>query len=182
MTKKKKTNIAMYMLLDALGGSEGLTNIFTAVLNSEQIPPALGQLGADETKTGEVHSTTSPSLALPSTLTTLLFEASCPLAVVPASTGALINIWCVSNPLGLYLESISDSRSRIYQEPDSWSRVIFRVGLTISSPYFGRWHPDSFTGGVPTMALCPRLCVFSSQAICWPSWYAYCEHAYVSYI
>jgi hypothetical protein len=53
--KKKKTNIAMYMLLDALGGSEGLTNIFTAVLNSEQIPPALGQLGADETKTGEVH-------------------------------------------------------------------------------------------------------------------------------
>jgi hypothetical protein len=51
----KKTDVALYMLLDALGGSEGLANIFTAMPNSEQIPPALGQLGAGETKTGAVN-------------------------------------------------------------------------------------------------------------------------------
>ncbi|KAJ8595423.1 hypothetical protein M405DRAFT_355292 [Rhizopogon salebrosus TDB-379] len=78
---QKKTNVAMYMLPDALGGSEGLANRFTAL----QIPPAPGQLGAGETKTGAVNSMTSPPLAPPSTLTTLLFEALRPLAVVPAS-------------------------------------------------------------------------------------------------
>ncbi|KAJ8584586.1 hypothetical protein M405DRAFT_845080 [Rhizopogon salebrosus TDB-379] len=90
---------------------------FSAVPNSEQIPPAPGQLGAGETKTGAMN------------LSRLL-------AVVPASVGALINIWCMPNPPGFYLESISDPRSRIYQEPDSWSRVIRRVGLILSSLYF----------------------------------------------
>jgi hypothetical protein len=51
----KKTDVALYMLLDTLGGSEGLANRFTVVTNSEQILPAPGQLCAGETKTGAVH-------------------------------------------------------------------------------------------------------------------------------
>jgi hypothetical protein len=42
----------MYMLLDALGGGEGLANRFRAVPNLEQIMPAPGQSSAGETKTG----------------------------------------------------------------------------------------------------------------------------------
>ena len=45
---KKKTGIAMmHMLLDALGGNEGLG----VVQNSEQITPSPGQLGVGETET-----------------------------------------------------------------------------------------------------------------------------------
>jgi hypothetical protein len=80
---------------------------------------------------------TSLQLAPPSTLTTSLFEEPWLLTVFPASIGALINIWCLNKPSSLYLESISDSRSQIFQELDSWSRVIFRVGLIISSPFLG---------------------------------------------
>jgi hypothetical protein len=43
---KKKTDVAMYMLLE---GSKGLANIFSAVPNSEQIMRAPGQLGSGET-------------------------------------------------------------------------------------------------------------------------------------
>jgi hypothetical protein len=39
----------------ALGGSEGLANRFTALPNSEQIPPAPVQLGVGGTKTGAVN-------------------------------------------------------------------------------------------------------------------------------
>jgi hypothetical protein len=87
--------------------------------------------------TPTIAATTSPSLAPPGSLTTLLFEALRLLAIVPAFIGAPTNIWCVSNPPGLYLKFISDSGSRICQETDSWSRVICRVGLILSSPYFG---------------------------------------------
>jgi len=139
---KKKTGIVMmHMLLDALGGNEGLTNRFSAVPNSEQITPSPGQLGVGETKTRwmnckqlSVHpfacliatpiaAMTSPQLAPPSTLITSLFEASWLSTVFPASIGMLINIWCIYDPSSL---SISDSYSQIYQElSDSRSRVIF---------------------------------------------------------
>jgi hypothetical protein len=53
---KKKTGVSMMcMLLDALGGSEGLANRFSAVPDSEQITPAPGQSGAGETKTGGMN-------------------------------------------------------------------------------------------------------------------------------
>ncbi|KAJ8596117.1 hypothetical protein M405DRAFT_232973 [Rhizopogon salebrosus TDB-379] len=145
---KKKTGIAtIHMLLDTLGGNEGLANRLSAVPNSEQITPSPGQLGVGETKTRWMNAMTSLQLAPPSTLTTSLFEASWLLTVFPASIGTLINIWCINKPSSLYLESISDSRSEIYQELDSWSPVIFRVGLIIPLPYLG-WHPDYLIGGM----------------------------------
>lgn len=60
----------------------------------------------------------------PSTLTTLLFDASRLLSVVPALLGALINAWCVWKPPGLYSGQLAPgSCSRINREHDSWGRI-----------------------------------------------------------
>ncbi|KAJ8594407.1 hypothetical protein M405DRAFT_838548 [Rhizopogon salebrosus TDB-379] len=62
----------------------------------------------------------------------------------------LRNIWCMPSVPVLYLESISDPRSRIYQEPDSRSRVIFQL----ASGLLNRWN-----------AYYRPLHIFSSQTI-----------------
>ncbi|KAG1769067.1 hypothetical protein EV702DRAFT_1142893, partial [Suillus placidus] len=101
---------------------------------SEQITTAAGQLGAGETETEADepprHLPTtrilpaSDPLVPPSTMTTLLFDVSRLLSVVPASLGALINAWCVWKPPGLYSERFAaGSCSRINREHDSWGRI-----------------------------------------------------------
>ncbi|KAG1787366.1 uncharacterized protein HD556DRAFT_1409769 [Suillus plorans] len=172
---------------------------FRAVLNvgigwrrpkSEQITTAPGQLGAGETETEADepprHLPTtrilpaSNPLVPPSTLTTLLFDASRLLSVVPALLGALINAWCVWKPPGLYSGQFAPgSCSRINRGHDSWGRIALpdradyflavlwalltaHQCLQLTTGLLHRWRAY-----YPPLSTLIRL--LALQAICWPA-------------
>ncbi|OAX32189.1 hypothetical protein K503DRAFT_702421 [Rhizopogon vinicolor AM-OR11-026] len=156
----------------------------------EQITTAPGQLGAGETETEADepprHLPTtrilpsSAPLVLPSTLTTLLFEASRLLSVVPASLGALVNAWCIFNPPCLNLEhSTPGSYSQINRELGSWGRITLpdradyflavlwalltaHQCLQLTSGLLHRWR--AYYAPLSTL-----IRLLALQAICWPA-------------
>ncbi|KAG0696502.1 hypothetical protein DFH29DRAFT_812922 [Suillus ampliporus] len=156
---------------------------------SEQITTAPGQLGAGETETEADepprHLPTtrilpaSEPLVPPSTLTTLLFEASRLLSVVPASLGALINAWCVWKPPGLYSEHPAPGYPRINREPGSWGRITLpdradyflavlwalltaHQCLQLTTGLLHRWR--AYYAPLSTL-----IRLLALQAICWPA-------------
>jgi hypothetical protein len=157
---------------------------------SEQITTAPGQLGAGETETEADepprHLPTtriipaSGPLVPPSTLTTLLFDASRLLSVVPASLGALINAWCMWKPPGLDSEHFAPgSCSRINREHDSWGRTALperadyllavlwalltaHQCLQLTTGLLHRWR--AYYAPLSTL-----IRLLALQAICWPA-------------
>ncbi|KAG2037120.1 hypothetical protein BDR03DRAFT_957992 [Suillus americanus] len=154
---------------------------------SEQITTAPGQLGAGETETEADepprHLPTtrilpaSGPLVPPSTLTTLLFEVSRLLSVVPASLGALINFWCVWKPPRLDSEHFAPGSCS--REHDSWGRVALpdradyllavlwalltaHQCLQLTTGLLHRWR--AYYAPLSTL-----IRLLALQAICWPA-------------
>ncbi|KAG2050087.1 hypothetical protein BDR06DRAFT_892442 [Suillus hirtellus] len=138
---------------------------------SEQITTAPGQLGAGETETEADepprHLPTtrilpaSDPLVPPSTLTTLLFDASRLLSVVPALLGALINAWCVWKPPG-FLGRIALPDRADYFLAVLWALLTAHQCLQLTTGLLHRWRAY-----YPPLSTLIRL--LALQAICWPA-------------
>lgn len=152
---------------------------------SAQITTALGQLGAGETETEAdeppKHLPTSrilprsEPLIPPSTMTTLLFEISRLLSVVPALMGASVNAWCLWSPPG-YPHTLDGGCSRNTEIwgrqtlPDRgdyflavlWALLTAHQCLKLTTGLLHRWRAYYY----PLSTLIRLLAL---QAICWPA-------------
>ncbi|KAH7885083.1 hypothetical protein F5I97DRAFT_1810335 [Phlebopus sp. FC_14] len=157
---------------------------------SSQITTAPGQLGAGETETeadeppNRLPTTrilpASEPLIPPNVLTTLLFEASRLLSVVPASLGAFLNAWCLWHPPGRTATSTSHVRQQncgmAVEEwgrrafPDRgdyllavlWALLTAHQCLQLTTGLLHRWRAY-----YPPLSTLIRL--LALQAICWPA-------------
>ncbi|KIJ59486.1 hypothetical protein HYDPIDRAFT_100597 [Hydnomerulius pinastri MD-312] len=127
---------------------------------TEQITTAPGQLGAGETETEadepprhlpttRIRPASEP-LVPPNTLTTILFEASRLLSVVPALLGASINAWCLWSPPGYTTTALPDRGD------------YFLAVLWLTTGLLHRWRAY-----YPPLSTLIRL--LALQAICWPA-------------
>ncbi|KAF9219261.1 hypothetical protein BS17DRAFT_741094 [Gyrodon lividus] len=154
-----------------------------------QITTAPGQLGAGETETEADepprHLPTtrifpaSEPLVSPSVLTTFLFESSRLLSVVPASLGALINVWCLWSPPGYPTTYTSHDQQDDVEHPGGWGRrclpdrgdyliaVLWALltahqCLKLTTGLLHRWR--AYYPPLPTL-----IRLLALQAICWPA-------------